>query len=193
MIDAPPDSKSEVENSLKENDLILKEIWLTHGHWDHMAGASDLNSEEIAVIGHRDDKIMFEQPSIMSGFAVPGLEMKPIEITRWVEHGEKLSFMGLEVEVRHCPGHCPGNVVFWFPSEKCCFVGDVIFGESVGRYDLPGGISINLKIPFNSKSILYHLIQNYSRGTDRKLWYLMKWKTTLSFDSKLKKTKLGYE
>ena len=60
--------------------------------------------------------------------------------------------MGLS-RIRHCPGHCPGNVVFWFPSEKCCFVGDVIFGESVGRYDLPGEISINLKIPFNSKSI----------------------------------------
>lgn len=139
LIDAPPNCHDEVRKHLDAEDLNLKEIWLTHGHWDHMAGAHNLNSEEIAVIGHRDDKIMFEQPSIMSGFAVPGLEMKPIEITRWVEHGEKLSFMGLEVEVRHCPGHCPGNVVFWFPSEKCCFVGDVIFRESVGRYDLPGG------------------------------------------------------
>ena len=75
LIDAPPNCHDEVSKHLDAEDLNLKEIWLTHGHWDHMAGAHNLNSEEIAVIGHRDDKIMFEQPSIMSGFAVPRLEM----------------------------------------------------------------------------------------------------------------------
>ena len=79
LIDAPPDSKSEVENSLKENDLILKEIWLTHGHWDHMAGASDLVVEPMRVLGHEDDKIMFEQPSIMSSFAIPGMEINQLK------------------------------------------------------------------------------------------------------------------
>ena len=82
---------------------------------------------------------MFEQPGIMSTFAIPGLELKPVEITRWVEHGEKLDLWGREVEIRHCPGHCPGNVVFLDGEESRCFVGDVIFAGSVGRSDLPGG------------------------------------------------------
>ena len=43
------------------------------------------------------------------------------------------------MEIRHCPGHCPGNVVFWVKEVQRCFVGDVIFAGSVGRSDLPGG------------------------------------------------------
>jgi len=39
----------------------------------------------------------------------------------------------------HCPGHCPGNVAFYFEQEQVCFVGDVIFSGSIGRTDLPGG------------------------------------------------------
>ena len=82
---------------------------------------------------------MFEQPGIMSTFAIPGLELKPVQITRWVEHGDKLDLWGSDVDIRHCPGHCPGNVVFWIKEGGRCFVGDVIFAGSVGRSDLPGG------------------------------------------------------
>ena len=60
-------------------------------------------------------------------------------MNNWIKHGQVLNFSGFEVEIRHCPGHCPGNVIFWFRDEKVCFVGDVIFRESIGRFDLPGG------------------------------------------------------
>ena len=56
-----------------------------------------------------------------------------------VEHGDKLDLWGRDVEIRHCPGHCPGNIAFWVKQEGRCFVGDVIFAGSVGRSDLPGG------------------------------------------------------
>ena len=70
-----------------------------------MAGASDLVVEPMRVLGHEDDKIMFEQPSIMSSFAIPGMEIKPIG-DNWIKHGQVLNFSGFEVEIRHCPGHC---------------------------------------------------------------------------------------
>ena len=104
-----------------------------------MGGVADFSTNKLEIIGHRDDQVMFEQPGIMSTFAIPGLELKPVQITQWVGHGEKLDLWGREIEVRHCPGHCPGNVVFWFKEEGRCFVGDVIFAGSVGRSDLPGG------------------------------------------------------
>jgi len=37
------------------------------------------------------------------------------------------------------PGHCPGNVLFYFPSLSAAFVGDALFAGGVGRTDLPGG------------------------------------------------------
>ena len=42
LVDAPPDCAHEVEPTLEKHGLSLQEIWLTHGHWDHMAGASGL-------------------------------------------------------------------------------------------------------------------------------------------------------
>jgi glyoxylase-like metal-dependent hydrolase (beta-lactamase superfamily II) len=47
LIDAPPDCGNEISKILKENDLTLSEIWLTHGHWDHMAGV-----KEVSVTGY---------------------------------------------------------------------------------------------------------------------------------------------
>ena len=103
------------------------------------SGITDFDLENIAILGHRNDQMMFEQPGIMSSFAFPGLELLPVEINKWVEEGDALELWGREVEIRHCPGHCPGNVVFWVKAEERCFVGDVIFAGSVGRSDLPGG------------------------------------------------------
>ncbi len=139
LIDTPPDCRDEVVPVLERESLILSEIWLTHGHWDHMAGAADLVTDSMTVIGHRADQTLFEQPAVMSTFAMPGMEFKPVVITKWVEDGDKLDLFGREVAVFHCPGHCPGNVIFYVESEKLCFVGDVIFAGSVGRSDLPGG------------------------------------------------------
>lgn len=139
LIDAPPDSAAAIEPVLSQNGLSLTGIWLTHGHWDHMAGASALAGEGVEVLGHSDDKMLFEQPAVMSTFAMPGIEFSPIGITRWIEEGENLDLWGRKVSIFHCPGHCPGNVVFWIPDEEICFVGDVIFSGSIGRADLPGG------------------------------------------------------
>ena len=139
LSDAPPDSAAAIEPVLSQNGLSLTGIWLTHGHWDHMAGASELAGEGVEVLGHSDDKMLFEQPAVMSTFAMPGMEFSPIGITRWIEEGESLDLWGRKVSILHCPGHCPGNVVFWIPDEEICFVGDVIFSGSIGRADLPGG------------------------------------------------------
>ena len=139
LVDAPPGSGDAVVPFLKKEKLVLSSIWLTHGHWDHMAGAFEMIDDEMPVLGHPADKIMFEDPNIMSSFAMPGIEFTPIKITQWLHDGDRLDLFGREVMVLHCPGHCPGNVVFWIKSENLCFVGDVIFAGGIGRYDLPGG------------------------------------------------------
>jgi len=139
LIDVPPMGSVEICRVLDQNGLKLKEIWLTHGHWDHMGGAHEFAQSGVLVRGHRADEKMFSEPGIMSLFALPGLELEPVKITDWIEDRQKIKLWGREVQVFHCPGHCPGNVAFYIESEQVCFVGDVIFFESIGRTDLPGG------------------------------------------------------
>ena len=100
LIDAPPFARDSVEEVLERQKIKLKSIWLTHGHWDHMGGVADFDTNELEIIGHRNDQIMFEQPGIMSTFAIPGLELKPVQITRWVEHGDYLIWKLLSTPYR---------------------------------------------------------------------------------------------
>ncbi len=139
LIDAPLDCYDFITSFLMKEGLELTAIWLTHGHWDHMAGAAEMSKGNLPVLGHSADKIMFEDPNIMSSFAMPGIEFEAVEITQWISGGDRLELFGRHVDVLHCPGHCPGNVVFWIESDHICFVGDVIFAGGIGRYDLPGG------------------------------------------------------
>ncbi len=55
--------------------------------------------------------------------------------------GEKLSLGGIDLGVRHAPGHSAGEVVFdlFGADEPVLFSGDVLFAGSIGRVDLPGG------------------------------------------------------
>jgi glyoxylase-like metal-dependent hydrolase (beta-lactamase superfamily II) len=56
-----------------------------------------------------------------------------------MEQGDTFAALGLQVEVRHVPGHCPGNILFYLPVAKLALVGDALFNGSIGRTDLPGG------------------------------------------------------
>jgi hydroxyacylglutathione hydrolase len=145
LIDCPPFGGNEVKELLSQKNLKLKEIWLTHGHWDHIAGVREFSQFKGKVIGHPSDQILFEKPELMSSFSLPELVLEPVHITDWVEDGSTLDLWERSVSVLHCPGHCPGNIAFYLESENICFVGDVIFSGSVGRTDLPGGDFEDLK------------------------------------------------
>jgi glyoxylase-like metal-dependent hydrolase (beta-lactamase superfamily II) len=53
--------------------------------------------------------------------------------------GETLALGGQMFQVLHTPGHSLGSISLYNATEKCVFVGDVLFSQSVGRADLPGG------------------------------------------------------
>ncbi|MFY7865754.1 MBL fold metallo-hydrolase [Roseateles sp.] len=120
--------------------LTLKAIWLTHAHIDHAGGTGQLAKElQLPIIGpHPGDQFWIDglaQQSQMFGFP-PALPFTP---TRWLADGDTVSIGHETLNVRHCPGHTPGHVVFHSPSIQRAFVGDVLFAGSIGRTDFPGG------------------------------------------------------
>lgn len=140
LIDAPGEVWAEVAPILEKEKCRLAEVWITHGHWDHMQGAAEVvAATRAAVRAHAADRMLLETPELMERLMGERLDLQPVRVDHWVAQGERLAALGTEAEVRHVPGHCPGNVLFHFTSLGAAFVGDAIFAGSVGRTDLPGG------------------------------------------------------
>ena len=131
MIDAPQEAYNWAKKIAYDHDCDIVALILTHGHWDHIIDAHKFSMAGIQIFGHRDDRQMFADPTIMINYALPNLELLPVKINRWMEHGEQLDILGVQMEIRHVPGHCPGNILVYVPSQQAAIVGDVIFSGSV--------------------------------------------------------------
>ena len=140
LIDAPGGIWAEIAPLLARENCRLTELWITHGHFDHMQGGAEvLRHAQPKVRAHPDDRALLETPDVMKRFLGEWLELEPVRVDHWLAAGERFTALGAEVEVRHVPGHCPGSVLFYFAAAKIAFVGDALFNGGVGRTDLPGG------------------------------------------------------
>ncbi|MCM2480227.1 MBL fold metallo-hydrolase [Serpentinimonas maccroryi] len=124
----------------KRLGLALQQIWLTHAHIDHAGAAGELAQQlGLPIIGpHPGDQFWIDalaQQSQMFGFP----QARPFTPTRWLHDGDTVTLGRSSVQVRHCPGHTPGHVVFHSPEIGRAFVGDVLFAGSIGRTDFPQG------------------------------------------------------
>ncbi len=169
----PGADSPELVRYLRENDLTLQAITLTHGHLDHVGGTGALAREfpEAEILLHEDDEPLYyslpQQPLRMglSPHQLKALGMDyndPPQITRNWSDGETYPVGELNLKVIHCPGHTRGHVVFAEESARGVFVGDCLFEGSIGRTDLPGGSyeqlidSINNKIlPLGDDFVVY--------------------------------------
>jgi len=129
-----------VRGALAEHAVALEKVLITHGHMDHAGGAAEL-AEGCAVPiegPHRDDKFLLDDLEGQGRrFGLMGA--RAFEPDRWLEGGDTVSFGDELLEVRHCPGHTPGHVIFFHPGHKLALVGDVLFKGSIGRTDFPRG------------------------------------------------------
>lgn len=139
VIDAPAQSYDWATQLAEHHGCKIVALILTHGHWDHIIDGHKFAAAGIPTYGHASDSEMFASPSKMASYAIPGLELFEVPITHWVAGGDILNLLDTTLEIRHVPGHCPGNILVYLESEAVAVVGDVIFAGSVGRYDLPGG------------------------------------------------------
>jgi len=139
LVDAPEGSIDAVDSILAPSGVELTAVLLTHGHWDHTMDAAAWMDRGVPLYAHQGDRELYENPDTMIDYLPPGVRVRPIQVNHWVEDGQMLKLLGEDVEVRHVPGHAPGNVLFYLPNRSACFSGDVIFAGGIGRYDLPGG------------------------------------------------------
>ena len=140
LVDAPGDILGKIRPILEREKCTLKELWLTHGHWDHTQQSARVKRELGArVFAHEADRALIETPELMEEFMGARLGLEPVTVDVWIKHGDRLKALGREFQVRHVPGHCPGNVLFHSPEAKIALVGDALFKAGIGRWDFPGG------------------------------------------------------
>ena len=125
---------------IAELGLTLKALWVTHAHIDHAGGVGEQPTPyALPTIGpHPGDQFWIDglaQQSVSFGFA----PAQPFTPTRWLHDGDTVQIGHETLNVRHCPGHTPGHVVFHAPQIERVFVGDVLFAGSIGRTDFPQG------------------------------------------------------
>ena len=125
---------------IKQRGLQLTQILQTHAHIDHAGGTGELaDTFKLPIVGpHPGDQFWIDglpQQSQMFGFP----QARTFTPTRWLHDGDTVKVGHSTLNVRHCPGHTPGHVVFHSPEIKRAFVGDVLFAGSIGRTDFPQG------------------------------------------------------
>lgn len=126
--------------AVETHQLNLKAIWLTHGHLDHASGVEELTTlHPVPVLGpHQADNYWLQAlPDVTASYGFP--ISQPFIPTRWLKEGEALKVGEHTFIVFHIPGHTPGHVVFYSQANKLLIAGDVLFRESIGRTDFPGG------------------------------------------------------
>ncbi len=137
LVDAG-EGHEEILAEVAARNLVVRGIWLTHAHIDHVLGLTALRRATGAPVWlHPDDlrwyNVLPEQGRM---FGVDGLErLAPPEHA--LQAGQQLQVGQYTFEVRHVPGHSPGHVAFL--GYGLALSGDVLFEDSIGRTDLAGG------------------------------------------------------
>jgi hydroxyacylglutathione hydrolase len=138
----PGDEVDELLAAIRDRDLQIQHILLTHAHVDHVTGVGAAKDAlDVPVYLHKDDLFLYEvavQQGAMFGFKVR--QPPPVDLFYDMT---PIHFGDYEVRIHHTPGHCPGGVCLQIGKKgsagKDLFVGDTLFAGGIGRTDLPGG------------------------------------------------------
>jgi glyoxylase-like metal-dependent hydrolase (beta-lactamase superfamily II) len=125
---------------LDQVKAMPEKILVTHAHLDHAGAVATLaETLHLPIEGpHEGDQFWIDALAQQASmFGLP--TAKSFKPDRWLHDGDQVTVGNITLDVRHCPGHTPGHVVFIHKPSKLAVVGDVLFQGSIGRTDFPGG------------------------------------------------------
>ena len=132
--------KKILQDYILTNNLVPTRLINTHCHIDHILGNNfvsktwDLELE----IHHKDIDLLKNSKNIADLYGFVNYENSPIT-NKFLVEGDIIEFGKSKLEVLFTPGHAPGHISLYSKNENFIISGDVLFNNSIGRTDLPGG------------------------------------------------------
>ncbi|MGN6602849.1 MAG: MBL fold metallo-hydrolase [Ginsengibacter sp.] len=150
--------KEELKSFISSRKLKPKLLLNTHCHLDHVFGNKFIAEEfKLTLNTHAKEKDMLEMaPASGLMFNLPFDNY--IGEVNYLKEGDVVRLGDDELKVIHAPGHSPGSVCFYCEKQHFIIGGDVLFQNSIGRTDLPGGSQQELLKSINEK--LFKLPEN---------------------------------
>lgn len=132
----PGDDIDAILQLIASNDLDIVEIVATHGHFDHIGRVASLKEKTGAPFAiHKADLFMVKRLADIAAFL--GFQTDPPPaVERFIDEGDTIVFGRETLNIRHVPGHAPGNIALTWPGHA--IIGDTVFAGSIGRTDLEG-------------------------------------------------------
>ncbi len=132
--------RQELINFIQREELKPVRLLNTHCHIDHVVGNKfvadtynlglEIHEGEVPVL----DSLM----SVAMMYGISNVEKSPAP-ARFIETGEEITFGETVLKTLFTPGHSPASISFYCEKDSFVIAGDVLFQQSVGRVDLPGG------------------------------------------------------
>jgi hydroxyacylglutathione hydrolase len=139
LIVDPGDEPEKLLGAIDALGVTLDGILLTHTHFDHVGAVAPVARATGAEVWVPEIEA-FVLADINSFVPWPGFgPFESYEAEHTLSGGERLDLAGFQIDVLSTPGHSPGHVTFSIADEAAIFSGDVLFQQSIGRTDLPGG------------------------------------------------------
>lgn len=127
----------ELKDFLDKNSDKTRLILITHAHYDHIGGALELrNATGVKIaIGQNEEFALSDAAYNLSGRFTPTIPAFKADYT--IDDEEEFTIGDITVKAYETPGHTVGGMCYLI--DDCLFSGDMLFYETVGRVDLPGG------------------------------------------------------
>lgn len=134
------DERSMVADFIKENDLKLEHVLLSHVHIDHVTSAQWVKEQYGATIegGKEDEPFGMTLPIQAEHFRLR-TDVQILKFDKYLVENDLILLDNEEIKVLSTPGHSPGSLSFYVPESNFVITGDALFEGSIGRTDLPGG------------------------------------------------------
>ncbi len=163
----PCERGQEIYEYIKEQGLLLCAVIITHAHFDHIYGLSDLvyaaknDGRDVPVYVHKDDAPAMRSREKNLSSPLFGTPYEYTGILFELSDTDAVKAGNITFRVVSTPGHTVGSACYVNDEERVIFAGDVLFEGSIGRTDFPGGdmgkmkMSLEKLMEFNDSYRVY--------------------------------------